>query len=196
MTNIVSQSDVLRFVHGAVERGELGAALNVSLSSVGLVASDPPPPVEPAGAAPPVPMVACVAGSTPAIDAFGSMLRLGVSALGVVDDRGALAANLSASDVRCVLPDRWGVLALPVLRFLERSGWGGDASHHGGCAARGGGATSTRGAIAVGRHAMLRDAIRALVKHRIHHVFVVDDINRPVGIVTTTDILRLLVAVA
>lgn len=203
MTNIVSQSDVLHFVHDAAARGELGAALDVPLSSVGLVAADPPPPssllgdesspfVKPAAAPPPpMPFVACVDGATPSLDAFASLLRLGVSALGVVGDDGALVANLSASDVRCVLPDRWGVLALPVRRLLEQwcgAGWG-VTSRHGGAARAAG-----RGVIAVDRRATLRDAICSIVEHRIHHVFVVDDLKRPTGIVTTTDVLRLLVS--
>lgn len=42
----------------------------------------------------------------------------------------------------------------------------------------------------------LSDAIAALVRHRLHRVYVVDDEERPVGVVTATDALRKLVQLA
>ena len=129
----------------------------------------------------------CVDGDTPALDAFGALLARGLSAAGVVRSAhdATLVANLSISDLRAVLPDRFGVLALPVHRFLELNVAGGLGASRA--------AGSPRGVVSVKRDATLEAAMRAIVAHRLHHVFVVDDAGVPLAVVSTTDVLRLLV---
>jgi CBS domain-containing protein len=137
--------------------------------------------------------VECVDGGTPALDAFGTMLARGVSAMGVLNEEGRLVANLSPSDLRAVLPDHFGVLALPVHRLLELQaggGFGGYASRAGTAGAR----ARSRGVICVKADATLADAMKAIVGHGLHHVFVVDDQQAPLAVVSTTDVLRLLVS--
>ena len=46
------------------------------------------------------------------------MCASGVSGVGVLDGVGVLIANLSISDVRCIQPEHFGVLGLPVAEFL------------------------------------------------------------------------------
>ena len=41
-----------------------------------------------------------------------------VSGVGVLDDREGLIANLSASDLRCIQPEHFGILGLPAAEFL------------------------------------------------------------------------------
>lgn len=38
--------------------------------------------------------------------------------MGVLDDNQDLIANLSASDLRCIQPEHFGMLGLPVAEFL------------------------------------------------------------------------------
>jgi CBS domain-containing protein len=134
--------------------------------------------------------VECVDGGTPALDAFGALLTRGVSALGVLNENGQLIANLSlsASDLRVVLPDRFGVLAQPVHRFLALECAGGLGVTRGT-----GGVRKTGGVITVRADATLEDAMRAIVAHNVHHVFVVSDAQAPLAVVSTTDVLRLIV---
>ncbi len=127
----------------------------------------------------------CFAGSEPSLDAFGAMVRAGVSALGILNEDGALVANLSYSDLRVVLPDRWGVLAIPVHRLLELECAGGfGASRKGG---------RMRGAVAVTPDASLGEALHVMVQHGLHHVFVAggEDGRSPLAVVSTTDVMRL-----
>jgi len=46
------------------------------------------------------------------------VLPRGVSGVGVLDDNQDLIANLSASDLRCIQPEHFGMLGLPVAEFL------------------------------------------------------------------------------
>lgn len=127
--------------------------------------------------------VLCVDGATPALDAFGALRAHGVSALGVLSDDGRLVDNLSVSDLRCVLPDRFGVLAAPLRCFLELEAVGaGAGGAHG---------AGPRGVVSVRPDATLLDALHALCAHGLHHVFVVDGDGAPLAVVSTADVLRL-----
>lgn len=176
ISNIVSQSDIMAFLlqHAA----SLESQLSQSVSSLGLVVD--PDTQQPRG-------VECVQESEPALDAFGGVLRCGVSALGVLDARGSLVGNLSASDLRCVLPDRWGVLALPVARLLQLES----------SAAMVGEGRKAQGAVTVTPQATLREVLEVLVSQHLHHVFVCEhfagvDLVRPLALISTSDILRAL----
>ena len=175
---IVSQTDIVRFLLEHIGRGAMGPMANHSLEDLGLVLDAAT--MQPRG-------VLCCDDATPALDAFGMMLSRGVSALGVRSaETGALVANLSVSDLRTVLPDRFGVLALPVRAFLELQTAGG----FGGGRVRGHAAPQL---VAVRADATLADAMRAIVEHKLHHVFVIDDQGAPLAVVSCTDVLKLLV---
>lgn len=168
----------MRFLLEHAPRGALGPMAGRSLEDLGLVLDAST--TAPRG-------VLCCDEATATLDAFGMMLAHGVSALGVRScDSGALVANLSLSDLRTVLPDRFGVLALPVRAFLELQTAGGFS----GARVRGRAAPRL---VAVRADATLTDAMRAIVDHGLHHVFVVDADGSPQAVVSTTDVLRLLV---
>jgi CBS domain containing-hemolysin-like protein len=44
--------------------------------------------------------------------------------------------------------------------------------------------------------APLTEILEKIVSHRIHRVYVVDEMERPVGLVTCTDVLRLIMKLA
>lgn len=203
---IVSQSDVIRLLHeqhnsplspGVAGEATGGPVLSRTLAELGLGAGG----------------VACVAADEPALGAFARLSGLGASCVGVCDGGGALVAALSASDLRAVLPCHWGVLAMPVRPMLELqcgAGWG--------LLPRPGG-----GAVTLRPGATLGDAVGLMVAHSIHHVFVrfirppsskrplaprrlthslalthpskvVDAEQAPLGVVSTTDVLRAVAA--
>lgn len=185
ITDIVSQTDVIRFLAAHVDR--LDRAFDKSVSELGMVQ----------GAA----EVATVSAGTPVLAAFALMQRRGLSGVGVTAaEGGPLISNLSSSDMRGLTGDRFGALALPVGSYL--------------CLMRLGGLSwdsviteQTPSAIKEGRWAevlqplpvlscrpssTLKEVIRQLVDHNRHRVYVVDDSDRAVGVVTPTDVLRLI----
>ena len=169
---------MVRFLLEHAPRGALGPMAGRSLEDLGLVLDASTE--APRG-------VLCCDDATPALDAFGTMLARGVSALGVHSaESGALVANLSVSDLRTVLPDRFGVLALPVRAFLELQTAGG----FGGARVRGRAAPRL---VALRADATLADAMRAIVDNGLHHVFVVDAGGAPLAVVSCSDVLKLLV---
>jgi CBS domain-containing protein len=171
-------ADLVRFLLEHAPRGAMGPMANRSLEDLGLVLDTSSK--EPRG-------VLCCDDATPALDAFGLMLSHGMSALGVRSSHsGALVANLSVSDLRIVLPDRFGVLALPVRAFLELQTAGGFGGSH----VRGHAAPRL---VTVRADATLMDAMRAIVDHGLHHVFVVDADGAPLAVVSCTDVLKLIV---
>jgi CBS domain-containing protein len=184
--HVVTQSDVMRFL--LTHAHALKAVMPTTVADLGLVYIGQG---QPKG-------VLCVGGNEPALDAFAAMMSAGVSCLGVVRDQGdeddnALVVNLSASDLRVVLPDRWGVLAQPVHRMLELACAGG-ARHmmrHGGDSAP----PQERGVVAVSPRATLHDTLALLVHSRLHHVFVTEPHDRtPLAVISTSDILRAVLA--
>ena len=122
--------------------------------------------------------VSCIVAGTKAIDAFARMHRERVSALGVCDASGALVANVSASDLRGLTPERLGALASDVADFVA-----GDGNEAAGFAA---GAAKPVTCLA---SETVRDVVERMVSRRVHHVYVCDDERRPVAMVTPNDVL-------
>ena len=99
-----------------------------------------------------------------------------VSALGVCDATGALVANVSASDLRGLTPERLDSLASDVRDFLEDARGAGEREHPATCLA-----TET-----------VRDVVERMVARRVHHVYVCDAERRPVAMITPNDVLGVL----
>lgn len=62
----------------------------------------------------------CAGMDTPTHGVFAVMYANRVSAVGITNGEGDLVANLSASDLRRILPQHFSLLALPVGHFLSR----------------------------------------------------------------------------
>ena len=117
--------------------------------------------------------VLCVeAGKTTSLEAFALMHADRVSALGVCDANGLLIGNLSASDLRGITPDTLNVLEQDVGVFIQRGG--------------------AKNVVTCPLTATVGAAIELLVTKKVHHVYVCDDKNRPVAMVTPNDVLRVL----
>lgn len=99
---VVTQSDVMRWLGTALK--SLPEVAGAPVSSLGLGVRG----------------VVGVPADTPALDALQEMRRIGVSALAVLAGDGRLIGNFSASDLRTMLAEHFGALALPVGEYLAR----------------------------------------------------------------------------
>jgi CBS domain-containing protein len=91
-----------------------------------------------------------------------------VSGVAIVNEEGRIIKNLSASDIRAVQGGHnLERLVVPVSEFaLERK------------------------LITLRPDDVFMQAIRVLAQNRLHHAFIVDEHNHPIGTVSLTDVLR------
>eukprot|EP00887_Chlorella_sp_A99_P000079 scaffold16.g79.t1 len=171
---ITDITDVIRFLAAHVDR--LDRAFDKSVSELGMVQ----------GAA----EVATVSAGTPVLAAFALMQRRGLSGVGVTAaEGGPLISNLSSSDMRGLTGDRFGALALPVGSYLCLMRLGGLSWDSEGRWAE---VLQPLPVLSCRPSSTLKEVIRQLVDHNRHRVYVVDDSDRAVGVVTPTDVLRLI----
>ncbi|WIA08566.1 hypothetical protein OEZ85_007995 [Tetradesmus obliquus] len=184
---IVSQSDVVAFLHKHVQ--QLGPLADASLAQLGLADK----------------AVVCVPGEMSAIHAFASMAANKVSCVGVISHAhgGGLVGSLSSSDLAGLLPEHFVSLADPVLQYLTARASASRQQHQQQQQQAVGSAHAwgLKGAeglkppplVSVTPHSSLRQLLALLAVHRLHRLHVLDERSRPVGIVTATDLLRLIV---
>jgi CBS-domain-containing membrane protein len=111
-------------------------------------------------------------------DAINSIVENGVSALPVVDKDGVLVGNFSASDLKGMVTEQWPNFAETVEEFLK--------SHSKGSLTP----------VFCAEDISLLDVTNILAyggheKARIHRVWVCDKDKKPVGAVSMTDIMKL-----
>jgi CBS domain-containing protein len=198
-TAVVSQSDVARFL--SAHEGQLGAFGARTVGDAGWASR---------GA------VISVTPETSALAALALMKEKGVSGVAVVDGAdGRLVGNFSVSDLRSIVAEHFGALALPVAEMLamERGFeyWGIDhrapeAAPAASASAFARAASRRRATLGgdVGQDIAFATAddtvasvLAKLVSRRLHRLYIVDgDTKKPVGLVTLTDLLREAVAAA
>ncbi|KAI8464514.1 MAG: hypothetical protein J3K34DRAFT_114955 [Monoraphidium minutum] len=105
ITHIVSQTDVIRFL--LKHRAALGGVASRSIRDLGLLDGKGP--------------LVILQPHTPTLLAFEQLAAAGVTGAPVIASDGELIANLSVSDIRCIEPAHFGVLALPLAEFLALS---------------------------------------------------------------------------
>jgi CBS domain-containing protein len=120
----------------------------------------------------------CITEDKPAIAAFQQMYNNQVSGIAVVDGSGALVANFSATDVRymmlgteTILPE---TLFLPIHMFLLKQTQ----------------MNPIRSPVSVTTGASLHIVVQKMALFRVHRVWVVDNDNKPIGVVTPFDVLK------
>ncbi|KAL6770139.1 hypothetical protein ACKKBG_A33755 [Auxenochlorella protothecoides x Auxenochlorella symbiontica] len=184
VVGILSQTDVVRWLAGALR--DFPALAGASVASLGLGAR----------------RVEGVGAETPALDALAAMRAARVSALAVLGEDGALIGNFSVSDLRSILAEHFGSLALPVGEFLAREhgteyrGYAaqaeGDGPRHAFLAGRPArpGADVGQELVTCSASSTLESVVAKLVKNGLHRLYVCDNDLRPVGVITLTDILR------
>jgi len=107
-----------------------------------------------------------------AIHAFFLMLYNRVSAVAIVSGNGELVGNLSASDLRGLDQNTFTQLLMPVMEFVK------SVKRH-------------RGLITCKKDSTLESVLSKLANNRVHRLWMVDDQNGPIGVVTLTDIMKL-----
>jgi len=130
LLGVLSASDLVRWL--AAHEGPLGSVARTPASEILRLSASMLAPASGGGASgaaggasgaaggPRRPPLVTVAEDDTTLSAFEKMLAAGVSGLAVVDARGRLAGNLSASDLRALCPGTFGALCLTVKAFLER----------------------------------------------------------------------------
>lgn len=89
-------------------------------------------------------------------------------AVPVVDpDTGALVGTLSASDIRSVAPDNINQVKLTVKDFLK----------------------SFKTPIVVQKSDIVEDVVKTMLTNHVHRVWLTDGDNKPVGVVSLTDVI-------
>lgn len=196
ITSIISQTDIIKFL--AHNTSDLGDIASASVESLGLVSNN----------------VESIAPSLSAIEAMQRMAAKKLSSMAVVDPNGNIMGNFSISEMRTIVAEHFGSLALPVAEFLalehgqeytsfnkvhevQGESKAGASSGHKFVTDRVArrrprtpGEDVGQELVLCRRGSTLGEVINMLVKHRIHRVYVVDDEEKPIGIVTHTDILR------
>ncbi|GIL82346.1 hypothetical protein Vretimale_11815 [Volvox reticuliferus] len=221
VTSVVSQSDICRFLAAHVDR--LGDLAEATVSELGwdckpVVSCTPETPALEAmrlmvseGVSSLAVVAAQSAGeAAPGADTAAAAERHG---------GGRLLGNFSASEMRTMTSEHFGALSLPIGEFLalenetdyvavnrerllSEEGLVGSPAHDFICNRlrrvrphAPGEEVGQRLVVATGK-STFAEVVELLVKHCIHRVYVVDEREVPVGIVTCTDILRKVVEVA
>ncbi|KAI8472445.1 MAG: hypothetical protein J3K34DRAFT_467412 [Monoraphidium minutum] len=196
IVSIISQTDIVRFL--SMNRGQLGPLAKQTCRELGWCPKQ----------------VVAVTPDVSAIEAMALMNEKHISAVAVVDSVGKIIGNFSVSEMRTIMAEHFGALALPVGEFL--------ALEHGtefvgyrritddGVKATPGhrfvtdrvartrprtpGEEVGQALVLVRPDTPFSDVVDRIVAHRIHRVYVIDEDEKPVGCATCTDVLRAVLA--
>lgn len=202
ITNVISQSDIVRFLNEHSDK--LGELANQTAEQLGW-ASKPLIGVQP---------------EQPAIAAMELMVDHGISAVAVMSNDGKLIGNFSVSELRTIMSEHFGSLALPVGEFLalehgtEYGGYtiqsqqdeeGLDVEVQQSAGVKFAHSRSTRARphtpgsqvgqalVVVPPSYTLAQILAQLVGNRLHRIYVVGPDDHALGVVTLTDVLRTVV---
>lgn len=106
---------------------------------------------------------------------MGVLFSNEIHAIPVVDDTGRFVATFSAMEATAIFDDEWPNLEAPVLKFLSTHCPDENALEK-----------------QVRKSTPLWDAIDRIHQFNIHRVWILDDDDKVVGVVATSDILSLL----
>jgi len=108
-----------------------------------------------------------------AVEGFRKIYRQGVSAIAILSDDDKLVGTLSASDVRGLTPDNVNLVLQPVLEFLSKK------------------YPNPRPPVTLSRNDTLKEVMEKIIMGKVHRVWIVDANNRPIGVVTLSDVIRI-----
>jgi len=93
-----------------------------------------------------------------------------VHALAIVDENGVIVGTLSSADLRGFTHEKLGNILLPVLEFLKAQG-------------------THRAPVVCEPSISIKEVVALMINEKVHRVWLVDDDNKPVGVVSMTDII-------
>jgi len=107
-----------------------------------------------------------------AIHAFYLMYTHKVSAVAIVSPSGSLVANLSASDIRGLEQQHFESLLLPVTQYIINQ--------------RG----KPKAPITCTINTDFQTVLMKMILFRIHRIWIVDEDDRPIGVISQTDVMK------
>jgi len=113
--------------------------------------------------------VVSVLDTEPIIKAFSAIVETQFTGLAVIDAQGRLVGNVSASDLKGLRLENFNRLNVPIKDFL---------------------AISKRQPICIKRGATMLDAIAKLSENKVHRIFVVDDNNKVLNVISLTSVMK------
>jgi predicted transcriptional regulator len=107
----------------------------------------------------------------PLIDAFSHIVETKFLGLAVIDEKGKLVNNISASDVKGLTKETFWNLNLPIEKVLNLQ--------------------NKLPPVTCNADTTLGQVLQKLVDYKIHRIFVVDKENQPTNVITLTTIMKL-----
>jgi CBS domain-containing protein len=169
--DVMSQSDIVSFA--AANLGALGALGNASISELSMGR----PPIT-------------VLSTESVADAIETLVSTRISGLAIVNPAGHLIGNLSASDLRLLKtwPDPWQYFSCSVWDFKKRGlspGWGGVVG------------TpyvelNPKPVVACLKTNTFAEVVGLLSKAKVHRLYVTDEDNKPVCVISLWDVVKTL----
>ena len=161
-TRMVSQTDVVRFLHANSNDLALKNMMDKPLKQLGLKHLSGEDSKKQA---------VCISARATALTAFQKMLLYKVPALAVVDERNRLLTTFSASDIRGTTQETFRNTVLPILDFLKITrGYPVEP-------------------VICTPEDTLRSVIESILKAKVHRAWVVNKDGQPVGVVALSDII-------
>jgi CBS domain-containing protein len=118
----------------------------------------------------------CMEESRPTVEAYQIMQRNQVSGIAITKE-GRLVANLSATDLSFAMSRAAAIvpesLFLPVQFLVEQS-----RTH------------AARAPVAVRAETTMVDVVKRMAQHRVHRVWVINGDDKPIGVITPTEVLK------
>lgn len=162
--NVISQSDIIRFLIPKME--DFNDLFDQTVSELGLGKH----------------AALTVRDNDPTIKALKLMHSQCISALAVVDEEGRLVGNFSASDLKGAVMtdddmanDPFSSFLLPVMQFLKQGGM----SHF--------------PVVSCTPQTTLQHILLRLMALRVHRLWIVDENQCPIGIVSLTDVMKAII---
>jgi len=162
LLNLITDSQVLAFLDQNLEK--IGPKLDKPISDMENVIKD----------------VCQIQEAQPAIEAFHMMVKEGVSGVAVVNENGVITGTLSVRDLKAMAPDGslfWRLYG-STKNFLQKL-----HSEYAGVGRPFTVQTCTE-------NDTFKTVIRRLATNKIHRIFVVNDKNVPIGVITLRDVFR------
>jgi len=158
LKNVISQFDIVSFI--ATRGIYIGTSMSMSLIQTGLM---------PLG-------VVTVREDVNVVKAIKEMQNYKLSGVAVVDKRGFLIANFSATDLLGLTEENFYLLSLPVIDFIKRI-YG-----------------FPKPPVFVTAADTVENVLLKIVVHEVHRIYIVDERMTPLGVITLTDIMQWLLA--
>lgn len=106
------------------------------------------------------------------IDAFSAMSTSSIYGVAVVDNKGKLCGNVSATDVKGITNETFWKLELPIREFLSKR--------------------QKLPLVVCGPEETVKEVIRLLAEKRVHRLYVIDDSGKPMNVITLTTVMKVL----